>query len=495
MVAPLLDEYLVKETREPDTGQCETCADVHKKPYLKPYIFDGTHPLTDYFISSSHNTYLVANQLWGNSSPKSYTTALLGVPPTRPAARCVEIDVWYTKSGPVVTHGHTFTKSISFRGVCEAIGEAVKADDLPVTVSLECHVDYDKQPELVHIMKEVWGDKLVTERIHRNVAEVISDLIHHSHTPVTPDDLTGRIFLMVEWYPAKVSDLVKQGDEGGSSSSSSDSDFSDSEESQEMKKWRAAHPKNKTKIHPDLAALGVYANSIKPKGNWLSRDIEDPLHALINISESGLTEYLPVALADLVAHGSKYLRRCYPRGTRVQSTNMDPLPAWRAGTQVVALNMQVWDLGMQFNGALFEGTQGWVLKPEGLRGGPSRSEEKTFKLQVIGADDVPHPSNTKNLATYFKCDLCTPSERLKYKSKVVEDHGGDPFWDEAVEFKYEDGELIFVRLRLYQDRWGKDEEIATFTAQLDRLETGFRFWPLTDGEGNLTEGHILVRLF
>ena len=66
---------------------------------------------------------------------------------------------------------------------------------------------------------------------------------------------------------------------------------------------------------------------------------------------------------------------------------MDPLPAWRCGTQVVALNMQVWDLGMQFNGALFEGTQGWVLKPEGLRGGPARSGEKTFKLQIVGADD------------------------------------------------------------------------------------------------------------
>lgn len=116
-------------------------------------------------------------------------------------------------------------------------------------------------------------------------------------------------------------------------------------------------------------------------------DIDDPLNALINVSENGLTKHLPVALADLVSHGTKHLRRCYPRGTRIHSTNMDPLPAWRCGTQVVALNMQVWDLGMQFNGALFEGTKGWVLKPESLRGGHVPSGEKTFKLQVIGADD------------------------------------------------------------------------------------------------------------
>ena len=46
-------------------------------------------------------------------------------------------------------------------------------------------------------MKEVWGSKLVTERLHRSVSDAISDLIHHTRTQVTPDDLKGRIFLMV----------------------------------------------------------------------------------------------------------------------------------------------------------------------------------------------------------------------------------------------------------------------------------------------------------
>lgn len=47
---------------------------------------------------------------------------------------------------------------------------------------------------------------------------------------------------------------------------------------------------------------------------------------------------------------------------------------------------------------------------------------------------------------------------------------------------------------LFQDRWGKDEEVASFVAHLDRLETGFRSWPLIDGEGNVTDGRMLVRL-
>jgi phosphatidylinositol phospholipase C delta len=93
----------------------------------------------------------------------------------------VEIDTWYTSSGPIVTHGHTFTQSIPFQAACAAIGEAVKPDSLPITVSLECHVEVEKQVELVEIMKTTWGDKLVIEPVRKGLGDQVHGLLDH-HT-------------------------------------------------------------------------------------------------------------------------------------------------------------------------------------------------------------------------------------------------------------------------------------------------------------------------
>jgi len=61
---------------------------------------DLSRPLKDYLISSSHNTYLVGNQLYGDASTEGYKTVL-----TR-GCRCIEIDCWDgDNQEPKVVHG------------------------------------------------------------------------------------------------------------------------------------------------------------------------------------------------------------------------------------------------------------------------------------------------------------------------------------------------------------------------------------------------------
>ena len=61
--------------------------------------------------------------------------------------------------------------------------------------------------------------------------------------------------------------------------------------------------------------------------------------------------------------------RTYPKGSRMDSTNFSPLPMWRCGVQMVALNFQYSDIFMHLNQGFFRlnGGCGYVLKPALMR--------------------------------------------------------------------------------------------------------------------------------
>lgn len=67
----------------------------------------------------------------------------------------------------------------------------------------------------------------------------------------------------------------------------------------------------------------------------------------------------------VVAHAETQLIRTYPAGMRIDSTNFNPVIFWAFGIQMVALNYQTDDAGLNLNAAMFEqnGQCGYVRKP------------------------------------------------------------------------------------------------------------------------------------
>ena len=122
----------------------------------------------------------------------------------------MEIDAWdneQDKIEPKVTHGYTLTSHISFRSVCEVMRDFVDKEmsepttesgyrPAPVFLSLENHCDTQGQLRLVQIMKEVWGDRLISQ--HVQIEDV--EIGRNTRDVVTLEQLGAKIAVIVEYH-------------------------------------------------------------------------------------------------------------------------------------------------------------------------------------------------------------------------------------------------------------------------------------------------------
>lgn len=530
-------------------------------------------PLHEYYISSSHNTYLLGRQVAGQSSVEAYISAL------NSGCRCVEVDCWNGSDGqPVVMHGRTLTSQVSFADVMSTISKyAFAKSSYPLWISLEVHCNPIQQAIMAQIIKDTCGSKLVTQPIDPSAEQLPSpsQLLNRilikvktprafEHAP-SVEQLNGRSrgsslsspyvrptqmdnstvsagLLPPSPYTRSDRFLVRnQFKNSGSELDSPSSGTSDSESLTEVDP-RSKEPKRKAKtsnIIKVLGELGVYSAGLKFSGFDTSES--KTYNHILSFMESTFDKNSRTQeeRRAVTRHNMRYMMRVYPNGWRVASTNFDPLKYWRRGVQMVALNWQTYDLGMQMNDAMFAaGTDqsGYVLKPSELReikmiptvpeeagAGHIKRERKNvnFSIDVISAQQLMRPkglSATRSVDPYIEVEVYHADDKSKEnkgvvgeggldasgkdrssglgvphrrRTQILQENGFNPVFDKKFNFalttKFPD--LVFVRWTVrcssdgtsYSDR---GNPLATYTAKLSSLNQGYRTIPLYDSNGD-----------
>uniref|UniRef100_A0A8C3MAQ4 Uncharacterized protein n=1 Tax=Geospiza parvula TaxID=87175 RepID=A0A8C3MAQ4_GEOPR len=453
---------------------------------------DMSQPLCHYFISSSHNTYLIEDQLRGHSSIEGYIRAL------KRGCRCLEVDCWDGPNGePMVYHGHTFTSKIPFREVVSTLGKyAFKTSDYPVILSLENHCSMEQQEVLAQQLKDILGEQLLTTTIDGHVpSQLPSPEVWTEHSPLLALFLARRL-LTVGMLPPTSTPLAALTCPGSRAPGLGE-------------RWWMVLPsggtqpgsalqKDKETLAQALSDCVIYCKNVPFRGFQEARSHSRPSE-ISSLSEAKARKLIRDEGNEFVRHNAWQLTRIYPSGMRTDSSNYSPQEMWNVGCQIVALNFQTAGMEMDLCDGLFSqnGCCGYVLKPPFMRDKETLfnpSDPSNLALQVISGQQLPKVANSKEGAIIdplvrveiygVPADQAQPLLSFLLSAPALSSQGFNPRWDETLQFQLHVPELALIRFVVEDyDKTSRNDFVGQFTLKLAVLPAGYRHIHLLSKDG------------
>ncbi|XP_038174206.1 1-phosphatidylinositol 4,5-bisphosphate phosphodiesterase zeta-1 [Arvicola amphibius] len=485
------------------------------KDKCKRVYQDMNQPLKDYFISSSHNTYLVSDQLIGPSDIWGYVSALVK------GCRCLEIDCWDgAENEPVVYHGYTLTSKLLFKTVIQAINKyAFMSSEYPVVLSLENHCSPSQQEVMADILQSTFGDFLLSDMLDE-----------FPDTLPSPEALKFKILVKNK----KIGTLQETRERKGADKQGQVIEYEedvydeDNEEplkegetrniflsmvQQEMERdslmlTRGAFAKRRTrklKIALALSDLVIYTKAEKFRSLRYSRRYQQ-FNENNSIGESQARKLSKLRAHELIFHTKSFITRVYPKMIRADSSNFNPQEFWNVGCQMVALNFQTPGLPMDLQNGKFldNGGSGYLLKPDFLRDATLSFNPReaigdghpiTLTIRLISGIQLPISlSSSKTDALVIIEVHGVPNDHTKQQTRVVKNNAFSPRWNETFTFTVQVPELALIRFVVENQGFITGNEfLGQYTLPLLCMNKGYRRVPLFSKAGeNLEPSSLFV---